>query len=216
MGGIYVFSVPGRAQSQLSKLVEFVELRGPEDRGPGLQVEFGWVWKQNVLFSLLLSLAPGLLKLLEKEGQEGSVLCCSPSHFTHQDLGVWRACLPPARAPHRWRPARLCITYMCVLSFPLPCQFLSSLCLGSPQLPPSPVHPCHLIFPKTYLTPLLCLRTPQPTGEARSPLQSAPDTLSRVLNSQCLELFSFCCHAGPDPCLCMVRSQVVWQNPPHS
>ena len=95
---------------------------------------------------------------------------------------------PQRGAPHRWRPARLCITCMCVLSFPLPCQFLSSLCLGSPQLPPSPVHPCHLIFPKTYLTPLLCLLYPQPTGEARSPLQSAPDTLSCVLNSQCLEL----------------------------
>ena len=118
---------------------------------------------------------------------------------------------PQQAAPHRWRPGRFCVTYMCVLFFPLPCQFLSLLCLGNPQLPPSPVHPCHLIFPKTYLTLLLCL---YPTAHWRSPFPSTvcpPDTLSRVLNSQCLELAVILqpCWLFPDPCLCMVHSQVV-------
>lgn len=96
---------------------------------------------------------------------------------------------PSERAPHRWRSQAVHNLHVCAF-LPLPCQFLSSLCLGSPQLPPSSVHPCHLIFPKDLSHPAAHLLYPQPTGEARSPLQSAPDTLSRVLNSQCLELFT--------------------------
>lgn len=148
---------------------------------------------------------------MEKEGREGGVLCCSPSHFTHQIWVSGELVCPQRVAPHRWRAARLCITYMCVCSFPCSASFfphcawavLTRLLL---QSTPDISFSQRLISPRCSVS-----YTPRPTGEARSPLQSAPDTLSRVLNSQCLELAVILqpCWLFPDPCLCMVHSQVV-------
>lgn len=52
-------------------LVEFVELRGPEDRGLTAELSLAGSEAGNVLFSLLLSLVPGLLEALGERGTGG-------------------------------------------------------------------------------------------------------------------------------------------------
>lgn len=113
-------------------------------------------------------------KLPGKEEREGSYT----TPLTRQHLGVW--CLETLSSPSRLlliggsQPG--ChITFTCEL-FPLLSQLLSSLSPGQPLrclLLQSAI--CQLIFPKTCLSCCSISRTPQPTGEARSPPRSSRD-----------------------------------------
>lgn len=148
---------------------------------------------------------------MEKEGWEGGVLCCSPSHFTHQYLGVCRACLPPASSPSQVAPSQALrnIHVSAFLPPALPVSFLVVPGQSSAASFSSPPLPSHL--PKDSSHPA-ALSVPHGPLEKPGPLYSLPpDTWSRVLNSQCLELAVILqpCWLFPDPCLCMVHSQVV-------
>ena len=132
-------------------------------------------------------------KLLEKEGWEGGVLCCSPSHFTHQCLGVWGAFLPPASSPSQVAPSQvLCNIHVCAFLPPaLPVSFLlvpgksSAASFSSPPLPP------HL--PKDLSHPA-ALSVPHGPLEKPGPLYSLPPR--HLVTSPEFPMPWTCCHSA--------------------
>lgn len=154
-------------------------------------MELGWAWSREC--TVLPSAEPGARPVGsswgKRDGRDGS---CAVARAT-APISIWlpgELVGPQQAAPHTWCPARPHNMHVCAFLSPavpaFSCFPASPHCAGQP-LSCLLLQSTSAIFPKTRLTPLLCLLSPTALWRSQAPpLRSAPDTPSHLVTSPAL------------------------------